>query len=331
MTIKNIQEITGLSRTTISRVLNGRAKEYRIADETARKIFDAARSFNYRPNIVARSLRLGMTTTIGLIVPDIQNPFFGELGSNIERLLRLEGYLTILCNTNEIPDNEEFYIRLLFDRRVDGIIIVPIQMEEWDYLVLMNKEIPVVLLDRIFLKTELPWVTSNNVLGAEKLTEELINRGCKKIAYLVGRPNTYINTMRFTGYKNIFEKYSLEIDNDLVLFSGYTYRDGEKMMEQLIRQNLTFDALFCVNNLVFHGVLEVMQDSMYESFSSLTMAAFDVDGYCDFLPCPVISANQNTMRLAESSVSILLDKIHNHKCNHNQLVLPISFNKSCFQ
>ena len=87
-----------------------------------------------------------------LIVPDIQNPFFGELGSRIEKLFRMEDYSTILCNTNEIPENEKFYLQILFDRRVDGILIAPTQATEWEYIKLRREDTPIVLLDRIFFK-----------------------------------------------------------------------------------------------------------------------------------------------------------------------------------
>ena len=177
MSIKDIQKITGYSYSTISRVLNGKAKEFRISDETRKIIFDAANEVNYRPNILARSLRLQKTMSIGLIVSDIQNPFFGELSSKIEVRLRESGYSTILCNTNEIPENEEFYLQVLLDRKVDGIIIAPTHSEEWKYLEEIRKERAVVLIDRIFENSDLPWVTSENKIAAEKMTTRLIDLG----------------------------------------------------------------------------------------------------------------------------------------------------------
>ena len=140
MSIKDIQKLTGYSYSTISRVLNGKAKEFRISDETCRKILEAAKTVNYRPNILARSLRLKKTMSIGLIVSDIRNPFFGELSSKIEVRMRESGYSTILCNTNEIPENEEFYLQVLMDRKVDGIITAPTHKEEWDRLEEIRKD-----------------------------------------------------------------------------------------------------------------------------------------------------------------------------------------------
>lgn len=184
MSIKEIKKITGFSYSTISRVLSGKADEFRISTKTRKQILDAAAHLNYRPNILARSLRLQKTHTVGLIVSDIQNPFFGELSSSIEQLLRTHGYSTILCNTNEIPENEELYLKILVDRKVDGIIIAPIHTSEWDSMEILIKQTRVVLIDRIFYETSLPWVTSENAEAAAEVTRELVRLGHRKIAFL---------------------------------------------------------------------------------------------------------------------------------------------------
>jgi len=327
MSIKEIQKITGYSRSTISRVLSGRAKAFRIADRTAQTIFEAAEKINYRPNLIAQSLRLKRTMTIGLIVPDIQNPFFGELGSRLEKLLRQQGYSTILCNTNEIPESEEFYLNILFDRRVDGIIITPCQAEEWPSLRQIREEIPVVLLDRIFMDTDLPWVTSDNVTAAERLTEQLIGNGCKKIAYLGGKLRTYINTVRFKGFKNVMEKNSLDIDYNLVHFSGYSMSAGEDMMSSMMESGHSFDGIFCVNNLVFLGAAKLLQSNVDEKNGSLSIGAFDIGSYCGFFHFRLVSADQDLRKLADSAADLLLDRINGRDAKDNHLTLSCSLEK----
>ena len=230
MSIKRIQQMTGFSYSTISRVLNGKAQEFRISDKTRRAILEAAESLNYRPNILARSLRLRRTHTVGLIVPDIKNPFFGELASRIENLLREEGYSTILCNTNEIPENEEFYLKVLVDRQVDGIIIAPIHTKEWDAMEEIRRERSIVLIDRIFYETDIPWVTSANEQAAEQVTNELFGIGYTRIAFLGGTADTYINAMRLSGYRKAFERRGVPVDDRIVLFEGYSPEAGERMM-----------------------------------------------------------------------------------------------------
>ena len=323
MSIKEIQKMTGFSYSTISRVLNGKAKEFRISDETSRAILEAADKLHYRPNILARSLRLRKTLTIGLIVPDIQNPFFGELSWRIERLFREHGYSTILCNTSEIPENEEFYLKVLVDRQVDGIIISPIHTEEWNDMEGIRRDTPVVLIDRIFYKTDLPWVTGDNVKAAEDLTTELIKRGYHRIAFLGGTPDTYINAVRFQGYMDALKKHGIDLDEEIVLFQGYSTEAGVEMMGKMFEKRPDIEAVFCVNNLVFLGAMKVVQQQELRTKRYILMAAFDISRYCNIFKRPLVCANQDLQRLADESVSLLIDEINESPRQDNHLVLPI--------
>ncbi len=323
MSIKEIQKLTGYSYSTISRVLNGKAKEFRISDETCKKILEAAKKLNYRPNILARSLRLRKSMTIGLIVPDIQNPFFGELAWWIEKLLREHGYSTILCNTNEIPENEEFYLKVLFDRQVDGMIIAPVHTREWGELENIKKDRAIVLIDRIFYETDLPWVTSDNTLTAERMTDKLIKLGFTQIAFLGGIPNTYINDARFEGYKNSLEKHSLQIDREIVLFKGYASEAGEEMMSIIFERVQDIEAVFCVNNLVFLGAMKVVQQKELTGDKYVMMAAFDIKHYSHIFKRPLLGANQDLQKLAINCVSLLLDEINEKPRKGSHLILPV--------
>jgi LacI family transcriptional regulator len=333
MSIKKIQELTGFSYSTISRVLNGKAKEFRISDETRQSILQAASDLNHRPNILARSLRLKKTHTIGLIVSDIQNPFFGELAWRIEKLLREHGYSTILCNSNEILENEEFYLKVLVDRQVDGIIISPIHTEEWNDMEIIRKNTPIVLIDRIFFETDLPWVTSDNTHAAEEVVTTLVEQGFTKIAYLGGTPDTYINTVRYQGYRQAMIKHGLVIYEQNIVFQGYSIRDGRDMMQTLLDQSQDFDAVLCVNNLVFLGAMNVVQkfELKFNRDEYICLAAFDIPHYCSIFKRPLICANQNFQRLAMSAVSLIMNEINGNPRKDNQLVIPIQVAKHRFK
>lgn len=327
MSIKRIQQMTGFSYSTISRVLNGKAQEFRISDKTRQAILKAAEALNYRPNILARSLRLRRTHTVGLIVPDIQNPFFGELASRIEKLLREQGYSTILCNTNEIPENEEFYLKVLVDRQVDGIIIAPIHTKEWDAMEEIRRERSIVLIDRIFYETDIPWVTSANERAAEELMNGLIGIGFSRIAYLGGTAETYINTMRFAGYRRALAGRGLPVDNKIVLFEGYSPEAGERMMESLLQREPDTRAVLCVNNLVFIGAMKVVQKHEIETEKPIMMAAFDIDRYCEIFKRPLLCARQDQEKLAASAVALLMKGIQNTIGPDRHLVVPMSIGR----
>jgi len=328
MSIKEIKTITGFSAATISRVLSGKAKEFRISERTSRKIFAAAETLDYRPNILAQSLRLRKTKTIGLIVSDIQNPFFGKMASRLERLLRQHGYSTILCNTNEIPENEEFYLKILVDRQVDGIIIAPIHTKEWPYLENLCKDTQVILIDRIFYRTDLPYVTSANTQAAEQVTRDLVDLGHRKIAFLGGPSDSYITRVRFLGYETTIKKVFGEIDHGLIRFKGYSIEAGEEMMENLLELRSDVEAVFCVNNLVYFGAVKVANQFEVECQRRLMMAGFDIGEYCNLCPRPIISADQSIEEMANSAVNLLLDRIARREPLRNQVVIPVTVNKT---
>ncbi len=326
MSIKKIQEKTGFSYSTISRVLNGKAQEFRISDKTRRAILQAAETLNYRPNILARSLRLRRTDTIGLIVPDIKNPFFGELASRIEKLLREQGYSTILCNTNEIPENEEFYLKVLVDRQVDGIIIAPIHTKEWDAMEEIRRERSIVLIDRIFYETDIPWVTSANVQASDEVTSELVRIGYPRIAFLGGTAETYINTMRFSGYRRALDRHSLSVEDRIVFFEGYSPEAGEKMMATLLEREPDIGAVLCVNNLIFIGAMKVVQKHEIETGRSILMAAFDIDRYCEIFKRPLLCAKQDQEKLAANAVALLIEGIRDTARPDRHIIVPMSVN-----
>ena len=323
MSIKNIQKKTGFSYSTISRVINGKAREYRISEETCEKILRAAKELNYRPNILAQSLRLKRTMTIGLIVSDIQNPFFGELGSGIEQELRSYGYSTILCNANGIPANEEFYLKILVDRNVDGIIISPIHTQEWDNMGDIGRQTPIVLMDRIFYHTDLPWVTSDNTQAAETMTEKMLALGHKRIAYLGGTSESYINDVRFKGFRKALENHGVEPDPELLFSAGYSVKAGAEMMAAALEKEPNLRAVFCVNNLVFLGAMRIVQQSEIGGGPRILMAAFDIGAYCSIFKRPLISANQNVEKIARTAVGLILDRINDRLSENSHVVVPI--------
>jgi len=324
MSMKAIQEMTGYSHSTISRAINGKGKEYRISDETVRKILEAADKLDYRPNMLARSLRLKKTMTIGLIVSDIQNPFFGELGSGIEQELRRHGYSTILCNANEVPENEEFYLRILVDRKVDGIIFVPILTEEWTYLDQLGRSMPVVLIDRIFYHTELPWVTSENTRAAEAVTEKFIALGHTRIAFLGGTRDTYINAVRFQGFRMALENHGLKPDPKLVFQVGYSTLAGREMMALALKRDPQLQAVFCVNNQVFLGAMPIVQRSEMDGGPRILMAGFDIGAYVDIFKRPLLSANQDVETIGKTAVGLILDRINDRPSEKSHVIVPIA-------
>jgi LacI family transcriptional regulator len=327
MSIKKIREMTGFSCSTISRVLNGKSSEFRISEGTRQTILQAAEEINYRPSILARSLRLKKSMTIGLIVPDIMNPFFGELSWVIERSLGQHGFSTIICNTSGVPKNEEFYLRVLVDRQVDGILIAPTHTKEWTELENVSLRTAVVLLVRTLYETGLPWVTSDNLGAAEALTSEIVRLGHSRIGFLGGRSGSYIDNARFSGYRNALEKLGLPLDNHLMMHKGLTIESGEAMMRALVSKAPDIQAVFCINNLVFLGAMKVVREHEAKTEKSIMLAAFDIDRYSGLFRRPLLSANQDMESLASAAVSLFLDRISGRPVSDGHITIPVRIDR----
>jgi len=315
--------MTGFSVSTISRVLNGKSREFRISEGTRRAILEAAEKINYRPSTLARSLRLKKSMTIGLIVPDIMNPFFGELSWMIERSLGQHGFSTIICNTSGVPKNEEFYLRVLVDRQVDGILIAPAHTREWKELENVSQKTAVVLLIRMLYETKLPWVTSDNKGAAEALTSELVKLGHSRIAFLGGRPGSYIDSARFIGYRDGLEKNGLPTEARLILHKDFSIEAGEAMMRALLSREPEIQAVLCVNNLVFLGAMKVVRQHEAKTQKPIMLAAFDIDRHSGLFRRPLLSANQDMDSLADAAVSLLLDRINGRPIREGHITIPV--------
>jgi len=322
MQIRDIQKLTGYSPGTISRVLNGKAKAIKISDKAIQLILQTAEAHHYRPNILARSLRIKKTMTVGLLVSDILNPFFGRIAARVEQLLRDHGYVTILCNTNEDPEDEQASLQLLLDRQVDGIIIAPVAKKLWPALN-GNGIKPVILLDRMTSRNGMPCVASDHTRAAEKMTAELIRSGCRRIAYFGGKKDSYINEMRSKGYRKAHLEYGIEPQSELVFFEGYGIDDGTRMVKRLFDNELECDGVFCVNNLVFLGMMGLLWDYEETIGKQLRIAAFDIGDYCALYNRPLISADQDTERIAQAAVCLLIGRISASFQEREKIILPI--------
>lgn len=187
-TLITLSRRTGFSVSTVSRVLNGKANKYRISEKTVKLITEEANSRNYKPSLLAKGLRTQKTNTIGLLVPGIDNPYFANIASTVISETSRLGYTTVLVDTMGAPDLERAGVESLVSRMVDGIIVVPSGQEPDALESIDRNRTPVVLIDRYFEPTALPYVTTNNYEGGLNATKYLIGFGHRDILCIRGDP-----------------------------------------------------------------------------------------------------------------------------------------------
>ena len=200
VSLKTIAKHLGVSTATVSLVLSGKAKKGRVSDETIKKIKEKAKELNYMPNTLAKGLRMGKSKTIGLVIADISNVFFGTLALYIQEYAEKDGYAVIIVNTNEQYDKMARLMQLLKARQVDGLIITPTENSKDLIEDLIVDNIPFVLVDRTFPSLEVNSVLINNYDISYKSTKYLIKQGCRNIGLVTYKQDQFHVNERKRGY-----------------------------------------------------------------------------------------------------------------------------------
>ena len=202
-TIKDVAKKTGVSTATVSRALNN---EYGVKPETREKVLAVARDFGYTPNAVARGLVKSQTESIGLIIPDISNPFYPEIVKGVEAAAEENGYNIFFCNTNYNKDKQYQYMRLLEEKRVDGIILAPGPEDAAAFDDRAAGIIPVVYLCKRLTAPDKSLVAIDDERGGFLATKHLIEQGYQSIGFIGAHDNGFSAGERFRGYQQAFEK-----------------------------------------------------------------------------------------------------------------------------
>lgn len=307
--IKQLADILKVSTTTVSRVLNGKGEKYRISNETSKRIFEAAKKFNYSPNKIAKGLKTAKTDTIGLIIPDISNPFFSDIARSIETELRVRKYSMILCDSRDDEYVEKELITLLQSHKVEGIIIAPVGVYS-DHLVdIYETGFPIVIIDRSFPNIKLPCITSDNFQGGFEAVNYLISLGHKKIACIQGIPQSQPSIERISGYRKAFEANGLKIDETLIIGDDYSIENGYRQTRILFSTNNPPTAIFALSNLISLGVIKAAKEIGLLIPDDLSIVSFDEQPYSEYLWTPMTTISQKKNEMGRLAIDILFKYI----------------------
>ena len=253
ITIKDIAKRTGVSYTTVSRALNGKTG---VNQSTRELVLAEAKRLGYQPNGIARGLVKKYTNTIGLIIPDITNPFFPAIARGVEDEASKHGYTVFLCNTNWDHKREMDYLKTLQEKRVDGIIIQPTENNQRD---VVHLNIPSVSISTQISKGSENYVGVDNEKGGFLATEHLIKMGYSRIAFIGGKV-AFTNEQRLDGYKRALKTFGFTIDESIISYGDFTTKSGFEQMHVLLRQSTPPDAVFAGNDLIALGVMNAVQE-----------------------------------------------------------------------
>lgn len=307
-TLSSIAERTGFSITTISRVLSGNAEKYRISKATVDKVIAEAEACNYRPSLIAQSLRTNRTNTIGLLLPSLSNPYFAEMASVIIREVNSRDCTTIVMDTMEDEKNFNSSASLLLSRRVDGIIAVPCGKNPSVMEGIDRDYLPVVLVDRYYDGAALSYVTTNNYQGGADGTRHMISAGHRRIACIQGVRDSSPNAERVRGYLDAMEESGLGslaevVGDDFSIQNGYL--ETKLLLERKDRPT----AIFALSNTISLGVLKAVREAGLDIPEDISLLAFDDYAYMDYLNPPLTRISQPVEDMAKLATKLLFDRI----------------------
>lgn len=320
-TLQDIADEAGVSVSTVSRVINNNAAKYRISEDTEARVLKIAADLNYRPNQVARGLRLKTTNTIGLVAPDISNPFFASIIKRVQKVAHDQGYSVIVCNTDEDLELEVEHLGLLSRKRVDGLIAMPVGQHSDQYQEWIERKIPMVLLDRIFSELPVPSVVVDNYSGAYEATRHLIDHGHRRIGFIQGLMGTHTTKERRRGYLSALRDYGIQPDDDLIVGGDFRREHGYIETKMLLTRTDTPTALFATGDLLTLGALQAIREEGRTIPDDISLVAFDDFEFAPFLECPLTAIEQPKELMGEVAVKLLTGLLENPGRDVKHIVL----------
>lgn len=311
--IKQVAKQAGVSVATVSRFLNN--KDY-VSQEAKAAIERAIKDLNYRPNQVARSLTTKQTNLIGLIVPDITNPFFPQLARAVEDTALALGYTVVLCNSDEQQEKELHYIAMLRQTYVAGFIVASNLISEQSYL---DLNIPVVALDRS-PESLLPNVSTNNFEAAKLGASYLIERGAKHLLCLRGTVDVASSNERVDGFLAAMTE---EVDYE-ILIGDYGFDNAYKLMTTYLQQGKPVDGIFTCSDYAALGVLKAVKEAGLRVPEDIQIVGYDGIQLGELVPPGLTTVAQPVYNLGEQATRMLVNKLEGKDNPDTRIVLEAS-------
>ena len=317
VTIKDVADAAGVSTATVSRVL---ANKPHVRQEVKDRVMKVVKSLNYRPNRVARSLRSRQSTIIGLIVSDIENPFFQQVGRAVEDAAHEQGYSVMLCNNDEDPEKELRYLHLIRDENLAGIILSPTRQTADDFSATYALNIPMVVIDRRVSNTEVDNVLIDNVQAAHAITTHLIEHGYRRIAAIFGLGST-TGRERREGFVQALKANDLQPSTDLVKYANPREDDGFNTTLKMLQLPEPPEAILTSNSLLAAGALCALRESKKTIPEEVAFASFDETTWAKLIIPSLTVIKQPTHEIGRTATELLLKRIQEPTRSHREVIL----------
>jgi len=303
--IKDVADRAGVSVASVSRVLSD---DKWVSASMRERVLQAVRELDYSVDQRARALRRQTSGTLGLIISDVANPFFGQVMRSIEAVAYESNHSLFLCNSDEDPEREAFHVQAMLAQRIDGIIVLPVTNSGRTLAPLVNYGIPVVCLDRRVDDLSLDAVLVDNVRGGMAAVEHLAELGHVRIGIIGGRESTP-GLERMAGYHRAMAQRGLSHDPDLIRHGDFKQESGYAEANRLLSLAEPPSAIFVVNHPMTLGALVAIRERRLRVPRDISVIGFDDPAWASLLGPPLTAISQPTDELGAAAARLLLDRV----------------------
>lgn len=319
VTIKEVAIKAGVSTATVSRVLSGVNP---VREGARQKVLKAIKNLDYTPNRLAQGLRAGRQKVIGVIIPDLQNPFFTSLVRGVEATLYREGYALLLGHSDGLAAREQTHLAVLRGEGVAGLIIIPCNEADADYNALALWQIPAVAVDRVPNGWNVDLVCTNNRESAKEAVNHLLSHGYKDIGFINGPRGLNVTAERMAGYQDALQASGIRLQDSMIIHSDFRQAGGMEAMAYFLDQPQPPRAMLVANNLMTLGALQVIHERKIRIPDDLALISFDDMPWAVSLHPPLTALAQPAEELGRTSAELLLERIKDPQRPPRHIVVP---------
>ncbi len=318
VTISDVAREAGVSLMTVSRVINDKGE---ISQATRQRVHEVIERLGYRPSGIARGLATQRTGTLGLVVPDMANPFFSDVARGVEDRARAAGYNVFICNTDESPQREIAALESLEEKRVDGLVLCSSRLHEEGLRAALDHHPAAVLINRRMSTYHVDAVLLADREGALVATQHLLRGGHRAIGFLSGPVTSYSSHQRARGYRAALTEAGISLNPDWNRACSYEVEGGRETARLLVSEHPELTALFCYNDLVAVGALQACADLGRCVPEELALVGFDDIPMAALVNPPLTTCRVPRYELGDHAMRLLLKRVEGLSEAHDEIVL----------
>jgi LacI family transcriptional regulator len=319
VTLQDVAEHAGVSRATASLIVRGSPK---IAEKTRQKVLNSMKELGYVYDRIAANMRSQNSSTVGLIITDIANPFYAELLRGVHNALEEAGYIVFLGTTFDSDLKQDQLISRMLEHRVGGIILCPVSGSSNQSIErLSDIDIPLVLAVRELQDVSCDYVGIDYAVGAQMAVNHLIHRGHRRIAYLGGTSESSAWKERKKGYENALKQAGIELNESLIIESPVTRDGGMAAVRKVLLQSEPPTAAFCFNDLVAHGVILGLKEAGLMAPEDMAIVGFDNNNEAPLYNPPLTTVSSYARLIGSQAASLLHQRILDHDRVNQRIIL----------